>query len=357
MKQGKITATQFFLMMFVSRAVVTIGLNASYLGGENMLEAIVSYAAAMGASLLLAIPVRGVVRRYPALTIGDAAQVALGPVGKTVPALYLVYFLQSGAASLGIFQVFLVDTVDPEFSASLAMTALLGVAVFGASRGLETVARAGVCVFALLTVGTGLVFALVAGRFDGENLEPLFTHGGHQALTGTLLFALRTSVFADMAVLLPFVTGRRTRGFLLWAGGTTLFVAGVLLLLAGCLGPYAATRNFPVYFLSSLTDTRAFQRMDAVFIGVWMMGLIVKLACELTACRVCLGSVTRRDRPLLWALLPGLAVLGTAFAAVRHPWVQRILLDTRLLLFCTAMAGLLLPGAVLLGRRRKGAGA
>lgn len=355
MKDQKITSVQFFLTMFVSRAVVTIGLNAKYLGGDNMLEAIVSYAAAMGVSLVLALPVRAAYRRYPALPIGEAAQQALGPVGKVVPALYLVYFLQSGAASLGIFQVFLVDTVNPEFSATMAMAVLVGVAVFGACRGLETVARTGVCVFALLLVGTGLVFALVAGRFDPENLEPLFVHGTAQAFQGTLLFVLRTSVFADMAVLLPFVQGRKTPGFLLWAGGTTLFVAGLLLLLAGCLGPYAATRDFPVYFLSGLTDARSLPQMDAVFIGVWMMALIVKLSCELTACRVCLTNLTHRERPLLWALLPGLAVLGAAFAAVRLQWMQAILLDTRLLLFCTAMAGLLLPGLVVIGARGKGA--
>ena len=355
MKTQRITSVQFFLMMFVARAVVTIGLNDKYLGGSNMLEAIVSYGLAMGVSLLLALPVRAAYRRYPACTIGDAAQQALGPVGKAVPALYLVYFLQSGAASLGIFQVFLVDTVNPEFSATLAMGVLMGVAVFGASRGLETVARAGVCVFALLVAGTGLMFALVAGRFEPENLQPLFVHGTGQALHGTLLFVLRTSVFADMAVLLPFVKGRKTPGFLLWAGGTTLFVAALLLLLAGCLGPYAATRDFPVYFLSGLADTGALQRMDAVFIGVWMMALIVKLSCELTACRVCLTSLTRRERPLLWALLPGLAILGLALGAVSCQWVQSLLLDTRLLLFCTAMTGLLLPGLVLVGSRGKGA--
>lgn len=40
MVQEKITTPQFFVTMFVSRIVVTMGLNAKSLGGENMLEAI-----------------------------------------------------------------------------------------------------------------------------------------------------------------------------------------------------------------------------------------------------------------------------------------------------------------------------
>lgn len=350
---NKISSSQFFLTLFVSRTVVTIGLNARYLGGGSLLEAGVSYALAAGVSLLLALPVRAAYRRYPALTIGDAAQRALGPAGKAVPALYLVYFIQSGAASLGVFEVFLLDTVNPEFSADLAMALMLAVAVYGALRGIETVARCGVCVFALLAAGSGLVFGIVSGRFRPENLEPLSLDGIARTFRGTLLFVMRTSVFADLAVLLPFVRGRKTPGFLLWAGGTTLFVGALLLLLAGCLGPYAAVRNFPVYSLASMTEARSLQRLDAVFIGMWMTGLIVKLAGELFACRVCVASLAGRPLPKTGVLLPGAALLGLGFAGVRAQWVQQVLLDVRLLLFCTVMAGLLLPGLVLLGREEK----
>lgn len=349
----KISSAQFFLTLFVSRAVVAIGLNARYLGGGNTLEAIVSYALAMAASLPLTLPVWALARRRPGLTIGDAAQEALGPAGKVVPALYIVYFLQSGAASLGVFELFLMDTVNPEFSADLAMAATLAVAVAGALWGLEAVARSAVCVFALLVGGSLLVFGIVSARFDPENLEPVSLRGVVQTFRGTLLLALRSSVFADLAVLLPFVRGRGGRGFLLWAAGATLFVSVTLLLLAGCLGPYAATRSFPIYSLASLSQARSLQRLDAVFLGVWMTGLIVKLSCELFACRVCVQSLAGRPLPGADALLPGAALLGLALAGVKIQWVQRVLLDVRLLLFCGVMVSLLLPGVVLLAGRKK----
>lgn len=339
----RISASQFFLMMFVSRVVVTIALNARYLGGENMLEAILSYGLAMALGILLALPVWGLARVYPEHSVGDAAQLALGKAGKAVPLLYLFYFILINGSSLGLFEIFLLDTVNPEFSAALTIAALLGVALYGAFRGIETVARCAVCVFAVLLVGAGLVFAIVAFRFTPENLEPLFYHGFSQTFQGTALFLARTSIFADMAVLLPMVNGRRKAGFFGWAGGTFLFTGILLLLLAGCLGPYAATQNFPVYALSSITEIRSMQRLDAVFVGVWMTGMIVKLSCDLYACRVCFTSLTGKKCPKTALFLSGAAILLLAFAAAESIAAQRVLLDTRFLLLCTVGVGGILP--------------
>lgn len=352
----RISSAQFFLMMFVSRVVVTIALNSRYLGGENMLEAIFSYGIAMAVGILLALPVWGLHRRYPDKTVGDAAQLALGRAGKIVPLCYILYFILVNGSSLGLFQIFLLDTVNPEFSAELTIAAVLLVALYGAYRGLETVARCAVCIFAILLAGTGLLFAIVAFRFDPENLEPLFTHGFSQTLQGTELFLARTSIFADMAVLLPMVNGRKKAGFFGWAGGTFLFVGVLLLLLAGCLGPYAATQNFPVFSLSSLTEIRSMQRLDAVFVGVWMMGMIVKLACDLYACRVCFSSLVGKRCPKTSLLLSGGLILALAFWAAASPAAQRLLLDTRLLLFATVGVGAALPLLLwIIGRLRKGA--
>ncbi len=352
----KISASQFFLMMFVSRIVVTIGLNGKFLGGENMLEAIVSCLLAGVLGLLLAAPIWGISSRFPGQDINRAAQDALGKAGKVVPALYLLYFVFTGGAALGLFHIFLLDTINPEFSAALAIAAVLAVALYGALRGIETVARCAVCVFAVLLCGCALVFGIVAFRFDPENLEPLFTQGPAQTVQGAALFLGRTSVFADMAVLLPMVTGRKKAGFFAWAGGTAAFLSVLLLLLAGCLGPYAATQNFPVFSLSTLTEIRSMQRLDAVFVGVWMMGLVIRLACDIFACRVCVASLCGKRLPKTSVFITGGAILLLALAMAASRQVQRTLLNPWLTLLCTTAAAAVIPLAVLGARavRRMG---
>lgn len=348
MEKRKISAAQFFISMFVSRVVVTIALNARYTGGENMLDSIVSYVLAMALGFAIALPVWGLHRRRPQWDVCQAAVGDLGPVGKLAPLAYFGYFILVNGASLALFQLFLMETVNPAFSTGFVAAALVACALYGALRGIETIARCATCVFVLLLLGCGLVFGIVAGRFSPENLEPLFYNGFSQTYTGVLLFIARTSIFADMAMLLPMVKGKKGLGFACWAGGTAVFVCLLLFLLVGCLGRYAYTQEFPVYALASITQVRSMQRLDAIFTGVWMMGLVVKLAFDIYCCRACFSAMQKKPgeaRGAAWAA--ALLMLALALCASMLPGVRRMLLDTRLLFLCTVGVGFLLPLVVL----------
>ena len=340
MTRARISSAQFFVAMFVSHILVTIALNAQYTGGESILDNIVSCLASMAAAVLIALPIWLCQRRG---SVPELAVESLGAVGYIVPIAYWLYFLLAGSSSLTLFQIFLMDTVNPGFSASLVTAAIVGVSLYGALRGIETVARCATCVFVVMLLGCGLVFGIVAVRFDAKNLEPLFQHGYAQTGQGMALFLARTSLFADMAVLLPQVNGRKGRGFTGWLIGVGAFVSLTILLIAGCLGRYAYTQNFPVYVLASLTEVRSLQRLDAVFTGVWMMGLIIKLAIDLYACRVCFYSITggREKKWPVWGTAVLLLVL--TMLAVGNSALQKLLLDPWKLCLCTVITGGVLP--------------
>lgn len=349
MKQHTISAAQFFGMMFVSRVTLTISLNAQYAAGENLLDGILSYGLAMVLGFFIALPLWSFQRRYPGQSVGELAANCLGRTGGRVVSLgYILYFLLINASSLALFQIFLLDTVHPDFSSWLIVAALTAVAVYGAWQGLEALARCGACVLVILLLGSGLVFALVSQRFSGENLQPMLQGGAGPLVRGTALFLSRTSLFADMAVLLPFVQGKKRLGFRLWSGGTFLFVGGLLLLLAGCLGPYAYTQNFPVYALASITEIHALQRLDPVFVGIWMMGLLIKVGADLYACRICWAQMfpKSRSQAVPVVCLGALLVVLAAGGAYLLP-LQRVLLDTGFWLGMTGLFGLGVPLALL----------
>lgn len=342
--RGKITAAQFFVMMFVSRVVVAMGLNARALGGESFAEAAVSYLLSMVLGLALAVPALRLHR-----VRGVGAEFAFGKVGAV---LYPVYFIGINAASLALFYLFLSRSTSQDFPALAALAAVLGAAVYGAWRGLETVARCAACVAALLTASTVLVFALVLPRFSVQNLLPLFSQGAGQLGSGILLFAARTSIFADLAVLLPFVRGDARRGMFGWVIGTSVFVCVLLVLLQGCLGAYGAVQEFPVYVLSSATEVRSLQRMDVVFVGIWLMGLVVRAACDLCACRVCLYRLCGSEKPR-WVLLPAAGMLTLAVMLCGTVRGRLLLQNTPLLLVGTVVTGTMLP-AIALWRTKRG---
>ena len=358
MEKTSISARQFFVAMFVSQVLVTIALGAQFTGGENILDSIFSYLLAMAVGLAVALPIGWSQRG--GRSVPELAMDGLGRAGAVVPLAYCLYFVIAGGSSLALFEIFLMDTVNPGFSAGLVVAALLGVALYGAMRGIETVGRCATCVLVVLLLGCGLVFGIVAARFSGKNLEPVFYHGFGQTKQGVALFLARTSVFADMAVLLPQVKGRKALGFAGWMAGTAGFISLTILLIAGCLGRYAYTQNFPVYVLASLTEVRSLQRLDAVFTGVWIMGLIIKLAVDLYACRVCFAAISKKRRRWPVCLAAGgmllLALLGAAGGAV-----QALLMDEDFLALCTLLSGLALPviawAAAALRGKGKGGGA
>lgn len=347
MQRHTISAAQFFGMEFVSRVAITIALNGRYAAGSNLLDGIPAYLLAMVAGFLVALPLWLLQRSEPSLPIGEAACRLLGRWGKLVPLCYILYFLVMNGVSLGLFQLFLLDNVNPDFPAVLILAALVAVAAYGAWRGLETIARTAACVLVFLLLGSLLVFALVARRFDGANLEPLLTEGPTQLLRGAGLFLSRTSLFAEMAVLLPFVKGRKGLGFTLWAGTTSLYVGVLLFLMAGCLGRYAYTQNFPVYALTSLTEIPSMQRLDGVFTGVWMMGLTIQIASGLYACRICVFSLRKREHPVALLTLLGAALVGLGFWIASSYRIQSVFMDIRWWLLFTGITGFLFPLVLL----------
>lgn len=343
----KISASQFFIAMFVSRAAVTIGLNAPAMGGEHLLDNIFSVLGSLALGFVLVLPLWALHKRRPELNVAEAAAQSGGWLGKLVSLLYIVYFFLVGVSSLALFQIFLQDTVNPDFSAALIIAAVLGVALYGTLRGVETAARCAVCVLVVLLLGCFLVFGAVAGRFQRENMEPLFYDGYAQTLQGGLLFLSRTAIFADMAVLLPMVRGKKKLGFTLWSIGVGAFVCLLIFLVVGCLGRYAYTQNFPVYALAAVTEIPSLQRLDAVFIGVWMMGLTVKLSFDLYACRRCFSLFGKQREPKAPTVVLAVLMFLGALLAAQNQGVRHMLMNVPVLLWGTLITGFFLPLLVL----------
>ena len=91
----------------------------------------------------------------------------------------------------------------------------------------------------VLALGTALVFWGGSLRSAGEPDAPS-SRRPLALLKGAALFLGRATLFADMAVLLPFVKGRKGLGFAAWAGGNSLLVgvpAGAAGRVPGALSP------------------------------------------------------------------------------------------------------------------------
>ena len=302
----KVNVPQFFLALFVAQATTALAFNAQYAGGPLFLDNLLSCLLALGLGLQLALPSWGLLRRW-----GEGVLPLQGRdwAEKAAAALWLLYFVWENGASLTLFQIFLLDTVDPEFSAGLVTAVLLGTGLYGALRGIEAVARCAFCVFFVFLLGCGGVFAVAALRFSPQNLSPLFYNGPSQALEGAALLLSRSTSLAALPLLLPFVTGKKARGFALQSLGCALFFGAALTLVAGCLGALRRLSELPPVHPGLPHQIHSLQRLDTVFIGVWIAGLVIRApwsstpaGCAPGPCWVPAG--TKREPP--WRrLCPG----------------------------------------------------
>ncbi len=340
----KISALQFYLMLFLSRATVGVTLNAQAVGGENFLENIFSSLLHCAALFVFSLPLFSLHRDYPERSLPAVAELRLGGIGAAVSAVYALYFLISNTFALSLLVVLLFNTMDPTASRFSVALVLLFIAAYGAVKGIETVSRAAVCVFALFLAGMTAICIALLPNVETRYAEPVFQNGLEQFWRGCLVFAARSSSLAEFAVLMPF-TLRNSKGkFALWNGSAALLFGILLFFTVSCLGEYAYLQIFPVYTLSSVAEIAGIQRMDALFIGLCLMALVIRLAVGFFAISESCARFVRKKESR--AVLLGGAALLTLMASL---WITadyerfHACFRTEYLLLFTALTGAVLP--------------
>ena len=136
-----------------------------------------------------------------------------------------------------------------------------------------------------------------------------------------------------------------------------LFMAVGLFVLVTSMGNYVNTQLFPFFSLASISGIRPFQRMDAIFIGVWISGLFLKIATDLylvgQCCQKVFGERTRKISTISGAVV---IAVGTIFISSNRQWYQH-LFSLKLSLPLTITAALALPAVLLVAdliKHRKG---
>ena len=141
--------------------------------------------------------------------------------------------------------------------------------------------------------------------------------------------------------------------YLFWNVGLCLFFIVMIVTVCGTLGPVAGLQNFPVYTMAALAQSGPFQRLDAIYTGVWMMGLFLTTALDLYLISLCVsflwGKIAGRVAILAGAVL--LAVGCNTFLASGE--AVATVFGIQIVLPATMVTGVLLPIVILLAVKHK----
>lgn len=342
-KETKIGAGQLCAIAFLSRPIIMLTLNAAVLGGDAVLDNALSAVLILILGLLSAVPVFLLFARYPDLDILKLSRGIWGRAGIWVPVFYSAYFVLMGCYYVSFFETFIGNVMDPKTPVWLVGLGIIAVSCYGAKRGIEAIARSSGFIVVAILLGILVIFWTLLPEIRSENYRPLLYNGQKQLWNGAFLVLARGMAVPFLAFLLPQTKGKIKTAFVGWSLVTALIFGVLIVVLVGALGSFLNTQLFPVYTASALSKIGPIQRMDAIFLAIWMSGLVVELSAAFYLLSVC-GKEISENHGGNWALfLAAPIVFAGALWAANTRSVQRVLFGKALLLTVSAIAAVGIP--------------
>lgn len=354
----RISTAQLVSLMTVSSVTLIIACNASLLGGNDLTDNLLSCAIAFVGNFLLALPVFFLLRARPNSGLLLDAQ----RVGKWLlycaAIFYILYFLWIDLQYLSMFQFFLSNVFRPVTPAWIFTVMIVLAAVYSAFKGLDAMGRAAAVILTTVLLGLSLIAVLLLSDVKPDNFTPLLYHGPTQMLSGTAFYLSGGSCIALYALLFPTASGNRNLGFCIWNLLTYAVAGAILALIVGVLGTYANLQLFPFYSAATMANLGTFQRMDSVFICIWIIGLFLKLAIDLHTLSLCANAILPKKVRAFTIPLFGLFICAGTIFIVNNRTLLNLFLNPLLTAPFTIAAAALFPLLSLIGnlikdRRRK----
>ncbi len=345
----KISTPQLVCLMAVSSVTLMLTCNTAFLGGGSLTDNFVSCGIALGCNFLLALPVFFLMRRRPDSGLLLQAESAGRWLLWITACFYILYFLLVDLQYLATFQFFLGNVFHPAAPTWIFSAMIMLAAVYSAMKGLEAMSRSSVVLLVLILLGVSVLGILLLPEVDSQNFMPLFYNGASQTLYGTAFYLSGSSCIATYAVLFSAAGGRRKLGFCVWNIITFASSAFVLFLIIGALGSFANLQLFPLYSAATLAALGTFQRMDSVFLCIWLVGLFLKLAIDLYVVSLCVNRLAHKRLDRITKPACGVLICAGAVGIAGSRTLLSLFLNPLLAAPLTLAAAGLFPLAALLG--------
>lgn len=184
-------------------------------------------------------------------------------------------------------------------------------AVLSARQGIEAICRAAALLGVLLA---GLLLLIAAGLWDEYNLlyysfAPAPAAG---MLEGVLHGAAMNFEMIALLLLLPEAVNRHSPARSRWVIWTTAAAAGVQTMLCLSLGMYAEGKTFPMFAAAASAGFSVFQRLDAVFMAMWVITGFLRISVFLLLSARLWPQLCLRERKKQDFYSQGLIIAGAA---------------------------------------------
>ncbi len=321
MNRYKISVSQLFFMLFVSRLVLSltylVGSNERVMGSDYLF--VVAFQ--IVTNFLLVIPALLMMRRYPGQNVIEASQTAWGKGGAVIAVLYGLFFLLECIHSVGDFGFFASTTMTSNLSSFWFSVLILVAASYAATLGLEALARTSAILAVVIFLSVLYVILSVTPAIDPLSMRPFFEAKAGQFAKGIFQTISQNPELVFLLMLVPFAKGKAKKGFVVWNIVTVGSILSIDTIGRLVLGNAYYTTTFPFYTTATVTATGMAQRSDALTAAIWAGGAFVKAALMLCLLALALERIThgKYRKTIIWS--------GAALVAIVSPWFSHNLQD------------------------------
>ena len=266
----KISAFQFFTMLFISRTLTTVTYLSSYTKDVRLSDMLVQPVFRITLGIVIMIPLYFICKKHNTTDLLSLAN------SKAISLCYVFVFFYFTVVTIARLDVFAGTVVFPETDVNFLLVFAILLCSYGAYLGFEALGRSAVLSAVLVISALAFIMATLVNKIDLLNLTPVFYNGVTPVIQTAVNSVGQTVEYAIIAICLPKVSGNVKKGFFWWLILQTLLMATMFFFATTVMGNFTGTQLFPFHTLASLAEFAMFDRLDAIFTSVWILCAFIK---------------------------------------------------------------------------------
>lgn len=350
-KASKISARQIIFIMVIVRVSFATTYFISLDAGNSIQDILLAVPALFISNFLVAIPCLILLRMHPGKSLTECCIQDLGKWGGSVIAiLYALYFLWRGVQGLGGFQRFFINDIISDARPYQIIIPILIVCVYGAVKGIETIARFSTIVFAIYILVILMIVLTETGIIRLDYLVPLMANGPQYAVKA-FVYGFNDNIeilfLAEAAQYLRKEVGvGRTYAWYNVISMVLLFAIEAMMVLV--MGPFAGKQLFPLKTLSQFSVIGIFGRLDYFYMNAWILDSVLSVTFYLKLIVDVMTKLGLNGYIKIVAVISSLALgFGSPYISAKFIEMQRSA-NSPMSTFITLLFVFLLPLFILL---------